>query len=588
MKKLSLLLLALLMISQTALCAPYSVYPLGDGRVEVTGTRNADNETTFLIKNIAGTSLLDVGQVGIGEDEFSKILFIGTPDGLTYNVEIGNETIQVKNISAADALAELEAASAAEFENVLISYNKIFNADTSLMKPIYGKNVAYDALVDYDFTTPQNVASEYAGVLSVIVNNEKTIALNLVAEGKANEAVSKYIGHFAVNMGDFDNILNKNLVYDYLDGNVYSDGGFELAFADALILAGINEASGDDFVALVRANQAKIGMDLSEGANIAPIVFTKVDALTLTSFEALKTAFIEENSLNKLNTATEDNARAVLESENSVLKILDTPGYSALSEEQKNSVCKAMARATGFDTIQAAKDEFALLVQRANTPGATIEPTPGTKPGGNYSVSGGSAGGTAVQSPASSSLPFIDISPSHWGYEAISSLYSQAVISGTSATTFEPERLVTREEFIKMLVATFGMYNANAKNVFNDVPDSDWCASYVASAYEKGLTEGKGDGSFGRGETLTRQDMATLASRCADIANLKLPNINSMAFTDEADFASYASDSIYKLSKAGIINGMGGGVFSPYSACTRAMAAKVCNELLKLYKGGAA
>ena len=37
---------------------------------------------------------------------------------------------------------------------------------------------------------------------------------------------------------------------------------------------------------------------------------------------------------------------------------------------------------------------------------------------------------------------------------------------------------------------------------------------------------------------------------------------------------------------AGIINGVGNNTFAPYSGCTRAMAAKVCYELLKLYSGG--
>ena len=125
MKKLIVLLLVLLMISQTALAASYSAYPLGDGRVEITGTKNADKETTFLIKNSAGTKLIDIGQVGMGEEEFSKILFIGSPDSSIYNVEIGNETVSVKNISSLQALAELEAASADEFESVLMPYNKI-------------------------------------------------------------------------------------------------------------------------------------------------------------------------------------------------------------------------------------------------------------------------------------------------------------------------------------------------------------------------------------------------------------------------------------------------------------------------------
>lgn len=589
MKKLSVLLLVLLMISQTALAASYSAYPLGDGRVEITGTKDADNETTFLIKNNDGTKLIDVGQVGTGEDEFSKILFIKTPDGNIYNVEIGEETVPVKNVSPAQALTELEAASADEFENVLMPYNKIFNADVSLITPVYDKGDAYNKLAAKDFSTPGNVASEYAAVIAEVINNEKENAINLISQSKSGEAISKYNAHFNIDMTKYREIADKNLVHICLDGNVYSDGGFEAAFADALILANINEASGEDFKNLIQLHYEKIDMDiLSDASNVAPAVLNKIDSLILTSFALFKKAFTEEISLNKLNVATEETVQSVLAEENAILGILDTPGYSSLSADNKLKVCQAMAR-TDFDSIAEAKSEFALLIERAKTGTPVVPSKPSTKPGNNYAVSGGGgvSGGSPATPPQQGSSPFTDISSSHWGYSAVMSLYSQGIVSGTSATTFEPERQVTREEFVKMLVGTFGMYNANAQNVFTDVDDSHWAVKYLASACEKGLTQGMGDGSFGIGTTLTRQDMAVLSARCAEIVAMPLSNLNSVSFTDEAAFADYAKDGIYKLAAAGIINGIGDGMFAPGNSCTRAMAAKVCSELLKIYKGGA-
>lgn len=587
MKKLTVLILVLLMISQSVLGASYSAYPLGDGRVEITGTKNPDKETTFLIKNNEGTKLIDLGQVGAGDEEFSKILFINTPDGNTYNVEIGAETISVKNVSPAQALSELEAASATDFENVLMTYNKIFNADASLIIPVCDKENAYNILAAKDFSSPENVADEYAEIVEDVINNEKQQALNLVWQKKTGEALSKFSGHFDIDMEAYSEIVNKTLVHICLDGNEYTESEFELAFADALILAKINGSSGADFIAEVRTYQAQIGMDLSEEANIAPIVFNKVDAMTLTSFAAFKKAFTEEISLNKLNIATKDTVKSVLEAENAVLGILDTPGYSALSEENKLNVCQAMSR-TDFDTIAKAKAEFALLIERASAqaPSTPSSPSKNNGGGGNYAVSGGGGISTPVTEENEES-PFTDLSKNHWGYTSVMALYNQGIVSGTSLTTFEPEREVTREEFIKMLVGTFGLYNKNAQNVFADISSEHWAEKYIASAYEKGLTLGKGDGSFGVGDTLTRQDMAVLSTRCASIVSMPLSNITSVKFNDESNFADYATQSIYKLAAAGIINGTGNGMFDPDTGCTRAMAAKVCSELLKIYKGGA-
>lgn len=582
MKKILISLLVLLMISQTALCAAYTAYPLGDGRVEVVGSKNPDSETTFIIKDLTGTKLVDVGQVGAGGDEFSKILYISDPDNSTYNVEIGSSVVQVKNVTPSVALSELNSASAQDFENVLNTYNKIFEADTSLIIPVCDKETAYAELADKTFTAPDKVAEEYAEVLEKVTDAEKNTALGLIAQNKSQEALSKYIGLFDVDIEAFNSVTNKNQIYNILNGNTYNESEFEAAFSTVLVIAEINEASGDAYKEMILANQANIGLDLSVTSDA---VFTKTDAMTFKSFEDIKNHFIEETSLNRLNNATESNVKTILEEENAVLKILDTEGYSLLSETLKNSVCQAMSR-TDFATAQAARDEFKLLVQRASS-GEAIAPSKpsssGSSGGGGYAISGG-----VTQAPERpTGLPFTDVSASHWGYSAISSLYSQNIVSGTSDTTFEPDRQLTREEFIKMLVGIFGLYNDKAENVFADISESDWCVKYVASAYEAGLTKGKGDGTFGKGDALTRQDMAVLASRCAEIAELELGKANDISFVDEAEFASYAKDGIYALSYAGIINGVGDGKFSPNAGCTRAMAAKVCNELLELYKGGA-
>lgn len=582
MKKTLVLLLALVMISQTALCAPYAAFPHGDGSIGITGTKNPDTETTFLITDGNGV-ILDVAQVGAGEGDFDITMYVtDSPDNLSYTIDIGSHEIEFTNADEIQALADLNAASSEEFGSIIATYNRIFNADLAIIEPVCDKAAAYELLAAHTFATTNDVAPDYADILMVYIQDEITSALALVAEGKAGEAVSKYIGHFAVDVAEYNKIVSKNLVYDYLNGNTYTKSEFEAAFDDAVILAKINEASGEAFVSLVRTHQAKIGMDLSESANIAQKVFDKVDARTSLSFAALATAFVEEISLYKLNTATVSNVRSVLENENAVLGILDTAGYSSLSEDLKNSVCEAMARANEFATIEAAKDEFALLIGRANTPGATIDPTPAPSGGGNFSVGGG-----VSQAPSSpTALPFADVRADYWGYEAINALYKQKVVSGVSADSYEPERLVMREEFIKMLVGTFGLYKTDATNVFADISSDDWCAPYVASAYACGLTTGMGNGTFGKGQTLTRQDMATLAARCASLAGLELQAQSQTDFADSSAIADYALDGVYALSGAGVINGMGDGTFSPYSGCTRAMAAKVCYELLKIYKGG--
>ena len=53
-----------------------------------------------------------------------------------------------------------------------------------------------------------------------------------------------------------------------------------------------------------------------------------------------------------------------------------------------------------------------------------------------------------------------------------------------------------------------------------------------------------------------------------------------------SDIAEYAKDAVETLTAAGIINGMGDGVFAPCGTVTRAQAAKVVYGLLNLIGGG--
>lgn len=603
MKKLITMLLAALLVSQSVLAASYTALPYGDGRVEVSGTKNADYETTFFVADSSAGIIKEVSQLGEGEGEFTKTLNLGVADDKPYIIYVGNQALEFENIKAVTALQRLnDADTAEEFDRLINLYTKIFCIDTSYLSNVCVEDEAVAYLLRYDFQNADALANdEYKTKIDEFIIIEIGKAYDLVKTGNCANAITTYHKHFGLDIYAYNSIADKDLVHTYLNGKSYSNSvpsdavSFKNDFDDAVTLAKINEASGNDLATLIKGNWGKIITDVRIDSSAIPDdVYTKLETYVYRSFDAIEPVLKDELSLYWLNTASKDDIQMVIESDAlGALQLKSVSGYSSLSADKKALVFEAMSRAD-FQTVAAARKEFASLILKVNAnepvvPNVTQPAAPGNSYSVSGSVSGGSVSGGAVGgNPSTSSLPFADIASSHWGYSAVAALYTQGVISGTSATTFEPERLVTREEFIKMLVATFGMYNANAKSVFADVPDGDWCASYVASAYEKGLTEGKGDGSFGRGETLSRQDMATLASRCADIANLKLSNVNSMLFTDEADFASYAKDSIYKLSAAGIINGMGGGVFSPASGCTRAMAAKVCNELLKLYKGGAA
>ncbi len=215
------------------------------------------------------------------------------------------------------------------------------------------------------------------------------------------------------------------------------------------------------------------------------------------------------------------------------------------------------------------------------------KPSGGGTGGGGGGFSGGSSDdklrgeGTTItdlpapEEPALPEVKFNDIDDSHWANEYVTKLAQYEVITGFEDGTFRPEDLVTKEQFVKMVVEAFGLQSDNKAVAFADVDAGHWAKDYIAVAVDKGIINGKSESEFGLGENLSRQNAAVIVARVADLAGYTLKSGNAPAFTDKDEIQAYALDGVTRLSNAGIINGMGDGSFAPNGTLTRAQAAKI-------------
>ena len=214
--------------------------------------------------------------------------------------------------------------------------------------------------------------------------------------------------------------------------------------------------------------------------------------------------------------------------------------------------------------------------------------------------SGGSSGGGGGSSKGSSSIipivkenvpqkenindnkddiEFTDIRNVEWAEDAIKTLALKGVISGVGDNLFEPNRAVTRAEFLKMLLSALELTDNNADCDFDDVEKKAWYYPYVATAQSIGITSGIGDNKFGVNELITRQEMAVFIHRAAIRAYIPVTDKSGDIFDDEDDIATWAKRSVTLMRGAGIINGVGENSFAPLNNATRAEAAKVIHGL---------
>ncbi len=202
--------------------------------------------------------------------------------------------------------------------------------------------------------------------------------------------------------------------------------------------------------------------------------------------------------------------------------------------------------------------------------------------GGSSSGGGSSKGGNSVRDTitvgsdvisggnVTGTQPFADVSRDYWAAEYIAKLKADGTASGDENGNFNPESDITREEFIKMLVISAGVYDASAVCDFADLAKCPWAQSYVASALNSGIINGVGGNTFGAGEKLTRQDMAVMVHRVLGTAAAE-----SLKFTDESEIGGYARAAVAALSSDGIINGFADGSFKPLDTARRSQAAKL-------------
>jgi len=135
-----------------------------------------------------------------------------------------------------------------------------------------------------------------------------------------------------------------------------------------------------------------------------------------------------------------------------------------------------------------------------------------------------------IGEPAFKSASFPDVSDSNPYYEAITGMADAGIIGGFDDGTFGPDKLVTRQQFAKMIVgamsptvvATEDSWQDSNKP-FNDLvtddPNSLYPNDYVAVAAANGITQGKSPGKYAPYDNITRAQVDTMMVRAAK--NLK-------------------------------------------------------------------
>lgn len=186
--------------------------------------------------------------------------------------------------------------------------------------------------------------------------------------------------------------------------------------------------------------------------------------------------------------------------------------------------------------------------------------------------------------------PFTDVEESDWFYPHVQWAAGSGVLSGTSATTFEPDAPMTRGMFVTALANREGIDPAQYPGSrFQDVAEGAWYAAPIQWAASWGIVSGTGQGNFtfdaptldtfSPAAPVTRQDAAVILYGYAQLLGGETQSTTYPLnrFPDGWDTSIYARDAMAWAIAQGIFQGSDGKLL-PRDTLTRAQAASILHS----------
>lgn len=172
-------------------------------------------------------------------------------------------------------------------------------------------------------------------------------------------------------------------------------------------------------------------------------------------------------------------------------------------------------------------------------------------------------------------LPFEDVSPGAWYEEAVRYAYFHNIMEGTSATTFVPNKSLTRAEAVQVLYNLEGQPTVSESTTFPDLV-YEWYKPAIAWAESTSVVDGYEDGTFRPDEPVTRQEFAQMLYNYAAYKGYDLTAQGDLSsFPDGNEVQEWAVPAMAWANGNELINGHDDGTLEPAGTTTRAQAASI-------------
>jgi hypothetical protein len=178
--------------------------------------------------------------------------------------------------------------------------------------------------------------------------------------------------------------------------------------------------------------------------------------------------------------------------------------------------------------------------------------------------------------------PFTDVKSTDWFYSAVKYVSQNSLMSGTTATTFEPNTSMTRAMLVTVLYRLEGKPAVTGTNSFADVKSGEWYTDAVLWANMNNIVTGFGGDLFGTNDVVTREQLAAILYRYAQYKGYDVTKTASLtAFTDAGSISSWAQTAVQWAVAEGLITGTTATALSPATGASRGTVATILMRFIE-------
>ncbi|MBR3415962.1 MAG: S-layer homology domain-containing protein [Clostridia bacterium] len=181
---------------------------------------------------------------------------------------------------------------------------------------------------------------------------------------------------------------------------------------------------------------------------------------------------------------------------------------------------------------------------------------------------------------ADAELPFTDVKSEKWYYDNVKRIYDSKLMKGISETEFDPDGTLTRGMCATILYRVAGEPAVKEAAAFADVADGAYYADAVAWAKSEGVVNGKTATEFDPDGKITREEFAAMLYRFTDVADIELTETRGGEPADADEIDEYAADAVGTLYRSEVVNGKENGEFDPDADITRAETSALLDRFL--------